>query len=231
MLSLFLKGGPVMWPIAAGSVVGFTIVITKLWAFRQMRMNSFEFTQEIFRELKANKIDKALELCNRYKANPLASVFKVGIERRGLPQDRLKEIIEQAGNNQIQKLEKFMGMLVSITSIEPLLGFLGTITGLIRAFMSWEQAGANITVNALAGGIYEAMITTAAGLIVAIPLYLCYNYFISRLKFIANDLNNHCIQLLQVFTETKEPLSKENIAGQCAVLLDTFAKIKEALPK
>ncbi|MDP2905444.1 MAG: MotA/TolQ/ExbB proton channel family protein [Candidatus Omnitrophota bacterium] len=208
MLNLFLKGGPVMWPIAAGSVIGFTIVLVKLWAFRQMRINVFEFVQDIFKELKANKTDKALELSNKYKHNPLAAVFKIGIERRGLPSARLEKILEQAGNNQIQKLEKFTGALVSIIGIEPLLGFLGTITGLIRAFMSWENAGANITVNALAGGIYEAMITTAAGLIVAIPLYLCHNYFISRIKFIANDLTNHCIQLLEVIAEMKEPPSK-----------------------
>ena len=208
MFVLFLKGGPVMWPIAAGSIIGFTIVIVKFWAFRQMRLNVFEFVQEIFKELKADKTDKALELCNKYKYNPLAAVFKIGIERRELPLGRLEKILEQAGNNQIQKLERFTGALVSIIGIEPLLGFLGTITGLIRAFMSWEKAGANITVNALAGGIYEAMITTAAGLMVAIPLYLCHNYFISRIKFTANDLTNHCIQLLEVIAEMKEASSK-----------------------
>lgn len=208
MLHLFLKGGPIMWPIAAGSIIGFTIVIAKFWAFRQIRLNIFEFVQEIFKKLKAEKIDKALELCNKYKHNPLAAVFKIGIERRELPLGRLEKILEQAGNNQIQKLEKFTGGLVSIIGIEPLLGFLGTITGLIRAFMSWEKAGANITVNVLAGGIYEAMITTAAGLMAAIPLYLCHNYFISRIKFIANDITNHCIQLLEVIAEIKEMPSK-----------------------
>ncbi len=208
MFNLFLKGGPVMWPIAAGSIVGFTIVIVKFWGFRQMKLNVFEFVQEIFKELKANNTDKALELCNRYNHHPLAAVFKIGIERRGLPLGRLEKVLEQAGNNQIQKLVRFSGALVSIIGIEPLLGFLGTITGLIRAFMSWEKAGANITVNALASGIYEAMITTAAGLMVAIPLYLCHNYFISRTKFTANDLTNHCIQLLEVIAEMKEAPSK-----------------------
>ncbi len=208
MFDFFLKGGPVMWPIAAGSIIGFTIVIVKFWAFRQMRLNVFEFVQEIFKDLKVNKVNNALELCNKYKHNPLATVFKIGIERRGLPLDRMEKVLEQAGNNQIQKMERFLGALVSIIGIEPLLGFLGTITGLIRAFMSWEKAGANITVNVLAGGIYEAMITSAAGLIIAIPLYLCHNYFISRIKFTANDLTNHCIQLSEVIAEMKEAPSK-----------------------
>jgi biopolymer transport protein ExbB len=115
----------------------------------------------------------------------------------------LEKILEQVGNNQIQKLEKRLGALATITSIEPLMGFLGTITGLIRAFMSWEQAGANVTVNSLASGIYEAMITTAVGLIVAVPLFLCYNYFIGRIKVIANDLTNHAIQLSELLAEER----------------------------
>lgn len=203
MFNFIVKGGPVMIPIIIGSILGLTIVLERLWAFRHMKLNTFEFVQEIFRDLKLNKINNALELCNKYIRHPLAVAFKIGIERRNLPLDRLEKVLEQAGNNQVQKLEKFLGTLVSIISIEPLLGFLGTITGLIRAFMSWERAGANITVSVLAAGIYEAMITTAAGLIIAIPLYLCYHYFIGRIKVTSNELTNHCIQLLEVIAETR----------------------------
>lgn len=204
MLTFIIKGGPVMLPIILGSIIGLAIVFERLWAFRQARMDTFNFIQGIFKEIKAGRINDALESCNKYIHHPLAAVFKIGIERRGLPLERLEKILEQAGNNQVQKLEKFLGALVSIISIEPLLGFLGTITGLIRAFMSWERAGANVTVSILAAGIYEAMITTAAGLIIAIPLYLCYNYFISRIKVISNELTNHSIQLLELIAETRE---------------------------
>lgn len=204
MFSFIAKGGPVMIPIIIGSIFGLAIVLERLWVFRQMRLNTFEFVQGVFKDIKANKLKDAIELCNKYIPHPLAVVFKIGIERRDLPSERLEKILEQAGNNQIQKLEKFLGGLVSIVSIEPLLGFLGTITGLIRAFMSWEQAGANVTVSTLAAGIYEAMITTAAGLSIAIPLYLCYNYFVSRIKVASNELTNHCIQLLEVITQERE---------------------------
>jgi len=204
MFSFILKGGPVMFPIILGSIVGLAIVLERFWAYRHMNLNAFEFVEEVFKAIKKNRINHALELCDHNIQNPLAVVFKIGIERRALPLDRLEKILEQAGNNQIQKLEKYLGTLVSIISIEPLLGFLGTITGLIRAFMSWEHTGANVPVSALAAGIYEAMITTAAGLIIAIPFYLCYNYFISRIKAASNDLTNHCIQLLEVIAETRE---------------------------
>lgn len=204
MINFLIKGGPVMIPIIFGSIFGLAIVLEKILVFRSVgSMDSFGFVQQIFRQLKAGKIKESLELCERNLHFPAASVFKVGIERRSLPAERLEAVLEQAGNNQIQKLEKRLGALSSIIAIEPLMGFLGTITGLIRAFMSWEQAGANVTVNSLAGGIYEAMITTAAGLMVAIPLYLFYNYFINRIKHIANDLTNHSIQLVEVFSEIK----------------------------
>jgi len=204
MFTFIIKGGPVIWPIILGSIFGFAIVIERLWVFRGMKLNTFDFIQAVFKAIKEGRIKEALALCDKNMHHPLGAIFKIGIERRSLPLERLEKVLEQAGNNQIQKLEKYLGALVSIIGIEPLMGFLGTITGLIRAFMSWERAGANVTVSILAGGIYEAMITTAAGLIVAIPLYLCYNYFISRIKFVSNELSNHCIQLLEVIAETRE---------------------------
>jgi len=204
MFTFIIKGGPVMLPIILGSIVGLAIVLERFWAFRGVRLDTFDFIQAVFRDIKGGRIKEALAACDQYIHHPLAAIFKIGIERRNLPLERLEKVLEQAGNNQVQKLEKYLGALVSIVGIEPLLGFLGTITGLIRAFMSWERAGANVTVSVLAGGIYEAMLTTAAGLIVAIPLYLCYNYFISRIKSASNELSNHCIQLLEVIAETKE---------------------------
>ncbi len=203
MFSFIIKGGPLMLPIILGSIFGLAIVIERFWVFREMRLNTFDFVQAVFKCIKEGRMKEALSLCEKYTHHPLGVIFKIGIERRSLPIDRLEKVLEQAGNNQVQKLEKFLGALVSIISIEPLLGFLGTITGLIRAFMSWEKAGANVTVSVLAGGIYEAMITTAAGLIVAIPLYLCYNYFISRIKFVSNELSNHCIQFLEVIAQDR----------------------------
>jgi len=208
MFNFIIKGGPVMFPIILGSIIGLAIVLERFWVFRSMKLNTFEFVQEVFKYLKTGRTKEALDLCHKNIHYPIAAVFKIGIERRGLPLDRLEKILEQTGNNQIQRLEKYLGALVSIINIEPLLGFLGTITGLIRAFMSWEHAGTNVTVSVLAAGIYEAMITTAAGLIIAIPLFLCYTYFTSRIKFASNELTNHGIQLLEVIAETGEGKSK-----------------------
>ena len=204
MFELILKGGPVMAPIILGSIVGFAIVVEKLIELRSLKTDSYSFIQEIFQCLKSNRIQMALDLCGENSKYPIAAVFKVGIERRYLMPSRLEKILEQVGNNQIQRVERYLGALASIISIEPLLGFLGTIMGLIQAFMAWEHAGANITVSALAAGIYQAMITTAAGLTVAIPLFLCYNYFVSRIKYMSNELTNHSVQFLEIIIEMKE---------------------------
>ena len=209
MISLFVKGGVVMIPIVLGSIFGLMIVLERLMVFKSLKsIDNHGFTQKIFRAIKNSKFSEALDTCETKIFSPLAAILKIGIERRSLPPERLEKVLEQVGNNQIQKLERHLGFLATIIAIEPLLGFLGTITGLIRAFMSWEHAGANITVNALAGGIYEAMITTAAGLIVAISLYLFYNYFISQIKYIANELSNYSIQLIEILSEEKENKAK-----------------------
>ncbi len=204
MFDLILKGGPLMAPIILGSVVGFAIVVEKFMELKSLKTDSYSFIQEVFHCLKANRVQMALDLCEENSKYPIAAVFKVGIERRYMAPQRLEKIMEQVGNNQIQKIERYLGALASIISIEPLLGFLGTITGLIQAFMTWERAGANITVSALAAGIYQAMITTAAGLSIAIPLFLCYNYFISRIKYMSNELTNHSVQFIELMIEMKE---------------------------
>ena len=204
MLTMLCKGGPLMIPIILGSVVGWAIVIERLWVFRRVREDAFEFVQEVFRDIRKGRTDLALERCRQLGANPLAAVFRIGIARASLPPDRLERVIEHAGNNQVMRLERRLGALVAIIGVEPLLGFLGTITGLIRAFMSWERAGAQVTVSVLAAGMYEAMLTTAAGLIVAIPLYLFYAYFVSRIANLSNALTNHCIQLVEALSETRQ---------------------------
>jgi biopolymer transport protein ExbB len=203
MWEFIVKGGPVMVPIILGSIIGLAIILEKLWTLNRLKINTAAFAEEVFQNIRANKVQKAVWLCDHNIEHPLAAVLKVAIERRVSSPERLEKIMEQVGNMQVQRLEKRLGGLASIISIEPLMGFLGTITGLIKAFMSWEAAGANVTVSVLAMGIYEAMITTAAGLSVAIPYYLCYNYFISRIKYITTEMNEYSAQFIDMLSDPK----------------------------
>ena len=203
MAWLFIKGGPVMYAILLASILGLAIIIEKLWGLYSIRLNVQKFSKEVFARLTEHEFEKALKLCEKKSKHPIAVLFKIGIEKRALPVNELDRLLERIGNGEMNRLEKHIGGLISVIGIEPLLGFLGTITGLIRAFMAWEQAGSNITVSALASGIYEAMITTAAGLSVAVPYYLICNFIISRNKYISYELSSYSMQLVEALHAPK----------------------------
>jgi len=193
-----------MIPIILASIVGAGIIVERFIVIRRVyRLDMQKFSREVLDLVDKGKYREALEACSRKKEYPLAAMYAAAIENRLLSRAELEKHLERMGNHAVKVLEKRLGGLVSVVGIEPLMGFLGTITGLIRAFMAWEKAGNDVTVSALAGGIYEAMITTAAGLIVAIPYYLCYNYFISRIKYFSHELDDYSCQLLELLTRGK----------------------------
>jgi len=192
-----------MYAILLISVLGLAIIIEKLWMLMRVRIDAGKFSQKIFALLKSKKYSEAIEICGKHKRFPIANVFRAGIEKRALPLSELDRLLERIGNSEIKNLERHIGGLISVIGIAPLLGFLGTITGLIKAFMAWEQAGSNITVSALATGIYEAMITTAAGLSVAVPYYLICNFIISRNKYIAYEISDYSMQLAEILSQEK----------------------------
>ena len=195
------KGGPVMIPIILGSIIGLAIIIDKLWTLFSIRMDVQDFVEKVLKQLRSGSYEAALSLAAKNSRHPVAALFRVGIEKRNMPAHELEKMLERVGNSHVKGLERYIGGLISIIGIEPLLGFLGTITGLIRAFMAWEKAGPGITVSALASGIYEAMITTAAGLTIAVPYYLVCNFIISRIKYISHELSDSSMRLVEVLSE------------------------------
>ena len=199
MWTLVVKGGLVMVPIIALSVVALAIVLERLWVLVKIRQNLPQFAQEILILAQRGQYQKALLRCREVK-HPLARVLALGITERNRPRAELERIMEREGEEQVEKLERNLGALIVIIGVEPMLGFLGTIIGLIKAFMSWEQLGSNVTVNSLAAGIYQAMITTAAGLIVAIPYFICYHLFLGRIKRHALEMSYYGNELIDVLT-------------------------------
>jgi len=198
MLTYVLKGGPIMVPLIVASIFGLAVCLERFFVLRRFgRLDMEQFSKAVCGKVLLQKVSEAVTLCRKHGAHPLATMFVAALENRDLPREELEKMLERIGNHAIHALEKRLGSLATTVGITPLLGFLGTITGLIRAFMAWEKAGSDITVSALAAGIYEAMITTAAGLMIAIPFYLCYNYFISRIKYYSHELNNYSSQFLE----------------------------------
>ena len=202
-VSLIIKGGPIMIPIILLSIVGLALILERFWTLWRIRLDIPKFTQEIFLYLERGHFQRALERCEKVR-HPIADVFKLGILNRTLKREEIESMMEREGDEQVQYLERYLGALLIIVGVEPMLGFLGTIVGLIQAFMTWEQLGSNITVSALAAGIYQAMITTAAGLIVAIPCFVIYHLLVGKIKNHAQEISYYGNELLDIITGSRE---------------------------
>jgi biopolymer transport protein ExbB len=192
-----------MIPIILGSIIALAIILERFWTLWKIRLNTSQFAQQIFLLLQKGQPQRALELCETVR-HPIADVFKLGILNRTLKREEIESMMEREGEEQIQYLEQYLGALLIIIGVEPMMGFLGTIVGLIRAFMAWEQLGSNITVSALAAGIYQAMITTAAGLLVAIPAYILYHLIVGRIKNHAQEMTYYSNELIDILAKSKE---------------------------
>lgn len=195
MENLIFKGGWIMAPIILGSIVALALVLERLWFLWTIRLDIERFTQNVFGAVRQKDLDEALSICSKTN-HPLAEVFKVGLENAGEEAAEVERLMEREGNRQIQHVERNLNYLVVVIGVEPLLGFLGTILGLIRAFMAWERLSAAVTVSALAAGIYQAMLTTAAGLIVAIPYFVIYHFFLGKVNAISQDINHYGDELV-----------------------------------
>ncbi len=203
MPRIIMQGGWVMIPIILGSVVALGFVLERLWYFLSIRLNVPRFAEEILASVKQGRLEDAKELCQR-TSHPLARVFEQGLQNSDEERDEIERLMEREGNRQITLVEKNLNALVVVIGVEPLLGFLGTILGLIQAFMVWEKFSTSVTVSTLAAGIYQAMITTAAGLIVAIPYYVIYNIFLSKVNATARDINHCGDELLSALSKLKK---------------------------
>lgn len=190
MDNLIVKGGWMMVPILASSVVALTLVLERAWFFITTRADREDFARSVLAAVRSGDRRTALERC-REAGHPLAVVYRAGLEGAGEDAARLERVMETEGERQVRRAEKNLDLLSIVIGIAPLLGFLGTILGLINAFRVWEKFSATVTVSQLAAGIYEAMITTACGLIVAIPYFVIYHVMLSRVSALAHDINHY----------------------------------------
>jgi len=181
MLQLLIKGGPLMVPLVFCSVLALAIIIEKFITLRLIENRSDRFIRKIRSIINGNednKIEKVLALCEM-TSSPLSRILKAGIDRKDRSREELKEAIGDAGSAEIPYLEKHLKILGTIVTVAPLIGLLGTVMGMIKAFNVIALQGTGEP-GALAGGISEALITTAVGLSIAIPSLIFYNYFMHR---------------------------------------------------
>lgn len=211
------QGGNVMYLIIALSIVALTIVLAKFWTLARFRgqLDQLYERLNLLMQGAGNTLDEdgilnsALRIC-REQNSPLGRLFETAFLYRGEERTELTRRLERSGAEVVAGLEAYMIGLASVVGVAPMLGFLGTIIGLVEAFMSWELLGDEITVGVLAGGIYKAMLTTAAGLSVAIPYYLIYNHLTSRVQRLTRLTEARTEVLLDTLTNTTR---HESMAG------------------
>jgi biopolymer transport protein ExbB len=200
---LFLAGGPVMWPIFLSSVFALAIVLEKIWYLHKIKIDTQDFLSRILEKMKRHEVKEALQLCDSIKS-PVANILKAGILKYDRPRPQIAEAIEDASLYEVPKLEKNLPMLATIGHIAPLLGLLGTVTGMVRCFKTVQAKATTmhpVLAGDLAGGIWEALLTTVAGLIVAIPAYVAYNYLVNRINHSVLEMEKASTELVNFLTE------------------------------
>lgn len=194
MVELFVDGGAFMWPILILLIFGLAIALERFYSLMMSSINSKKFFAEVKNTLNTDGVDGAVELCNKTRG-PVAEVFHAGLTRTNRGLAEVEKAIQNAGTVEMSFLEKNMIWLNLVVTVAPMLGFTGTVAGMITAFDSIEAAN-NISPAVVAGGISQALLTTAFGLVVAILIQLLQNFFISRIDRLVLDMEENSMELV-----------------------------------
>lgn len=206
MWDMIQKGGPVMYLIIILSVIAFGVIIERIYNFNRARVDAQKFMDEILKHLKRNKIIEAIEMCNQ-TPGPIAHIIKAGILKHDRSKAEIKEAIDEAAQLEIPRLEKHLPIIATIAHIAPLLGLLGTVSGMIKAFQIIQMKALTMTpVNPgdLSGGIWEALLATLAGLAVAIPTYVAYNYLVNQVDNLVYEMERSATDLVNLLSSRRD---------------------------
>ena len=204
--TLIKTGGPIMYPIILCSLISVGIIIEKIIYFASLKANVPDLKQKVFTFIRDNKIKESLKLCDSSRS-PIARIMRAGIVKFGASRDEIKETMEDVSLFEIPKLESRLSALATIAHISPLLGLLGTVTGMTASFHTIQVRAASlnpVTPGDLAGGIGEALLTTVAGLIVAIPTFVAYNYFVNRTNHFVLEMERGATELVNFLCQVSE---------------------------
>lgn len=203
LLKIFFAGGPVMWPILLCSIFALAIIIDKFLHLHKIRIDTQEFLNSVLEKMKRHETKEALKVCDDTKS-PIANILKAGILKYDRSRAQIKEAIEDASLYEIPRLEKNLPALATIAHVSPLLGLLGTVTGMVRCFQTIQAKATSfhpVSPGDLAGGIWEALLTTVAGLIVAIPTFVAYNYLVNRVNGFILEMEKASTELVNFLAE------------------------------
>ena len=207
MWEIIKAGGPVMWPIIALSIAAAAIVLERLWSLQPARIIPPELHDKVWKLVAAGQLsDRHIEAIAQN--SPLGKVLAAGLANRHRPREWVKEAIEDTGRHVAHELERFLNMLGTIAAVSPLMGLLGTVIGIISAFNAITHGGVGDP-RALSGGIGQALITTAAGLVVAIPSLMGYRYLRGRVDELVIAMEKEALRLVQSLDEQRDGVAAD----------------------
>jgi biopolymer transport protein ExbB len=225
---LLSRGGPVMVLIGVLSVVAVTLLLERLYTLQRRRIVPARLVQLVRDHVERGEIDEARQLCSTSDA-PIAAILHAGLRRADAGRVVVREVMQDRGRREMAEMERFTGALGGIATISPLLGLLGTILGMIRTFQQVNNtvaASGQVAPGALANGIWEALITTAAGLAVAIPTFVFYRWIIARIDRLGLDMEEISLELAERMTAP----ARTSAAGSPTGSATTVASASPAHP-
>ncbi|MFA6384159.1 MAG: MotA/TolQ/ExbB proton channel family protein, partial [Candidatus Omnitrophota bacterium] len=181
---IYEAGGPMMWPLVIVSIFSVAIIAERLWFLKKLNFDTAKFLAQLLDKIKHRQIKEAVQLCDTAR-NPVTNILKSAIVKYDRPRSQIKEAMEDAALYELPKLHKNLPALATLAHVAPLLGFLGTALGLLRVFGAIQMRSSQmmpVTTADIAGGVLEALLTTVTGLMIAIPVYIMYNYLVSRVN-------------------------------------------------
>jgi biopolymer transport protein ExbB len=228
-LTLMIKGGPLMWPLLGCSIVGLSIIVVKLIQFRRIGIGRTGFIRSAMHLVVHGKLDQAKNELHT-NLHPIARVMEeaiAAVQDESLTEEGREGQVSRAGAQEVRNLESYLRGLEIVGNTSPLIGLLGTVTGMIAAFAALENAGTKVDPSLLAGGIWEALLTTAFGLFVAIPTLAAFYLFEGRLERIRNIMQEAATQILEHFSSHRREGERDRIQATAAAsvspAVDTLA--------
>ena len=209
ILELAMNGGWIMVVLAILSILGVYIFVERFMTLRKSMNRNPYLLDRIKDNLRDNDVKSAINYCEKQNT-PMSRILAKGVKDYRLDAVSVRQVLENNAGLEIANLEKGLPVLSTIAAVAPMLGFLGTVTGMVQAFWQMSNAGNNIDVSLLSGGIYEAMVTTVGGLIVGIIAIFAYNYLVARVDRVQNFMEADMIEFLEILAEDKENKAKAN---------------------
>lgn len=200
---LLSHGGKMMWLLFAAGALAATLFLERWLHYHREQINSLEFIAGVRNVLKRDNVVEAISICDA-TPGPVARLVKIAILNRDRDRDIVRETLEDAGRVEVARLEERLPLLGTIAQIAPIMGLLGTVIGFIDVFRALQTHGLNAPPDLLAGGVWQALVCTGAGLAIAIPSYAGYNYLLTRVNDIVVDMEKATSEVLALIRELQE---------------------------